>query len=72
MERSRVLSTRFADLIGCRLPVQLAAMGGGVTTPDLVAAVCRAGSFGMFQRGAAQTFAERLEAIERAAEGPSA
>jgi NAD(P)H-dependent flavin oxidoreductase YrpB (nitropropane dioxygenase family) len=65
-----VLSTRFTELIGCRLPVQLAAMGGGVTTLELVTEVSRAGGLGMVQRGLAGTFAQRLDAIARAAAGP--
>ena len=39
-------STPFTELVGCRLPVQQAAMGG-VTTPALAAAVARAGGLGM-------------------------
>jgi nitronate monooxygenase len=65
-----VLSTRFTELVGCRVPVQLAAMGGGVTTPELVTAVCRAGGLGMVQRSLAQTFARRLDEIARANAGP--
>ena len=43
-------STRFTDLVGCELPVQLAAMGGAGTT-ELAAAVVGAGAFGMVPRG---------------------
>ncbi len=39
--------TRFADLVGCRLPLQLAGMGGGISTPALALAVARAGGLGM-------------------------
>jgi enoyl reductase-like protein len=38
--------TPFTELVGCRMPVQLAAMGGGVTTPELVAAAARGGRLG--------------------------
>ena len=38
---------RFTDLVGCRLPVQLAAMGGGVAGTRLAAAVQAAGGLGM-------------------------
>src|SRR5689334_9546364 len=38
--------TRFTELVGCRLPLQLAAMGG-VGTVELAAAVTRAGGLGM-------------------------
>src|SRR5205807_464260 len=39
-------STRFTDLVGCALPLQLAAMGG-VGTTELAAAVAAAGGLGM-------------------------
>jgi NAD(P)H-dependent flavin oxidoreductase YrpB (nitropropane dioxygenase family) len=38
--------TRFTDLVGCRLPIQLAAMSG-IATPPLAAAVSNAGGLGM-------------------------
>jgi len=41
-----MLSTLFTELLGCRLPIQQAPMGG-VTTPELVAAVAGAGGVGM-------------------------
>jgi nitronate monooxygenase len=41
-----VLNTAFTELLGCRLPLQQAPMGG-VTTPELVAAVAGAGAVGM-------------------------
>jgi nitronate monooxygenase len=41
-----VLTTSFTELLGCRLPLQQAPMGG-VTTPGLVAAVAGAGAVGM-------------------------
>jgi NAD(P)H-dependent flavin oxidoreductase YrpB (nitropropane dioxygenase family) len=41
------MKTRFTDLVGCELPIQLAAMGGGVGTTELAAAVVAAGGFGM-------------------------
>lgn len=41
------MKTRFTDLVGCELPIQLAAMGGGVGTTELAAAVVSAGAFGM-------------------------
>lgn len=42
-----MLRTSFTDLVGCRLPIQLAPMGGA-GSPDLVAAVVEAGGMGMF------------------------
>ena len=44
------MSTRFTELVGCRLPVQLAAMGG-VGTTELAASVIDAGGFGMVPNG---------------------
>jgi nitronate monooxygenase len=41
-----VLTTPFTELLGCRAPLQQAPMGG-VTTPELVAAVAGAGAVGM-------------------------
>jgi nitronate monooxygenase len=39
--------TRFCDLVGTRLPLQLASLGGPVGTPELAAAVSAAGGLGM-------------------------
>jgi len=44
-------TSRFTELIGCRWPVQLAAMGGEVGGPELAAAVQRAGGLGMVSWG---------------------
>src|SRR2546423_3822356 len=41
-----VTTERFTDLVGCRVPLQLAGMGG-VGTVELAAAVARAGGLGM-------------------------
>jgi nitronate monooxygenase len=41
-----MLATPFTELLGCRVPLQQAPMGG-VTTPELVAAVAGAGAVGM-------------------------
>lgn len=38
---------RFTDLVGCRLPLQLAPLGGGIGTPALASAVASAGGLGM-------------------------
>jgi NAD(P)H-dependent flavin oxidoreductase YrpB (nitropropane dioxygenase family) len=40
------VSTRLTDLVGCALPLQLAAMGG-VGTTELAGAVVAAGGLGM-------------------------
>jgi NAD(P)H-dependent flavin oxidoreductase YrpB (nitropropane dioxygenase family) len=41
-----MLSTAFTDLVGCRVPIQQAGMGG-VATPELAAAVADASALGM-------------------------
>jgi nitronate monooxygenase len=41
-----MLRTAFTDLVGCEIPIQLAAMGG-VGSVELAVAVSRAGGFGM-------------------------
>ena len=41
-----MLDTAFTDLVGCRVPIQQAGMGG-VATPELAAAVADAGAVGM-------------------------
>jgi NAD(P)H-dependent flavin oxidoreductase YrpB (nitropropane dioxygenase family) len=46
----KATSTRFTALVGCRLPVQLAAMGG-VGTTALAASVIDAGGLGMVPNG---------------------
>ncbi|HEX6492680.1 MAG TPA: nitronate monooxygenase [Candidatus Dormibacteraeota bacterium] len=40
-------ATRFTDLCGCQLPLQLAPMGGVASGPELAAAVSGAGGLGM-------------------------
>jgi nitronate monooxygenase len=54
------LHTPLCDLLGIRHPILLAGMAGGPTTPELVAAVSRAGGLGAF--GAAQLTVEGLTA----------
>ena len=44
------MPTAFTKLVGCRVPVRLAALRGGVTTPELAVAVSRAGGPGILQR----------------------
>ena len=43
--------TRVAQLLGARLPIVQAGMAGGITPPELVAAVCEAGAFGTIGAG---------------------
>lgn len=40
------MDTRFTDLVGTQHPIVLGPMGGGITTPELVAAVSNAGALG--------------------------
>ncbi|MEO8687650.1 MAG: nitronate monooxygenase [Solirubrobacteraceae bacterium] len=42
-----VSSRAFTDLVGCRLPIQSASLGGPISTPALAAAVSEAGGLGM-------------------------
>ena len=42
-----VLRTSLCDLLGMEYPIMLAGMGGEATPPELVAAVCNAGGFGV-------------------------
>jgi nitronate monooxygenase len=65
-----VLSTPFTELLGARLPLQQAPMGG-VTTPELVAAVAGAGAVGMVpaQMLPADVLAGLLDDLAGRAEG---
>jgi nitronate monooxygenase len=59
------LRTPLCDLLGIEVPIVLAGMAGGSTTPELVAAVSEAGGLGTF--GAMGMPLDRLgEAVERA------
>ena len=42
------LQTPLCELLGIRVPILLAGMAGGPATPELVAAVTRAGGLGVF------------------------
>ena len=42
-----VLRTPLCDMLGCEYPIMLAGMGYDATPPELVAAVCNAGGFGV-------------------------
>src|ERR1700676_177628 len=56
--------TRFTELVGCRVPIQQAGMGGA-STPDLAAAVSNAGGFGML--AATENLSTDIDATVRAA-----
>jgi len=49
------MPTAFTKLVGCWVPVQLAAMGGGVAAPELAVAVSQADGLGMLQRNASRS-----------------
>jgi nitronate monooxygenase len=63
------MTSSFCDLVGCRLPLQLAAMGA-VGTPELAAAVTAAGGLGMIPLGSPSQIASNLERVRSATEGP--
>ena len=64
MSRS-LLTTRLCRTLGIRHPIVLAGMAGGATTPELVAAVSRAGGLGTFGLTGMSVEAVRL-AVSRA------
>ncbi len=61
------LHTPLCDLLGIRVPILLAGMAGGPNTPELVAAVTRAGGLGVFG-ATGMTVASLERAIARARE----
>jgi nitronate monooxygenase len=50
----------FAELVGCRLPIQLASLGGPIGTPELAAAVSNAGGLGMIPNPTSAADVERV------------
>ena len=44
-----MLKTRFCERFGIDAPIMVAPMGPDLTGPELVAAVCNAGGFGILQ-----------------------
>ncbi len=61
------LDTDFTRLVGCRYPLQQAAMGG-FTSPDLAIAVSRAGGFGMLSATVGgESLSAQLDAVPSAA-----
>lgn len=61
------LQTHLCEMLGIRHPLILAGMAGGFTTPELVAAVSRAGGLGVF--GATGMTADALSAAVTTARG---
>jgi nitronate monooxygenase len=60
------VSGGFAGLVGCRLPIQLASLGGPIGTPALAAAVSEAGGLGMIPNPSSAAEVEQLVAAARA------
>src|SRR3954454_18762653 len=56
----------FTDLVGCRLPLQLASLGGPIGTPALAAAVSEAGGLGTIPNPSSAAEVEQLVAGARA------
>src|SRR3954453_1580225 len=55
----------FAELVGGRLPIQRASLGGPVGTPELAAAVSEAGGLGMIPNPSSAEEVERLVTAAR-------
>lgn len=65
------LRTRFTEIFGCEVPIQLAPMGG-VNTPELIAAVIGAGGMGALGAGPmpGPVLAAVLEQVRARTQGP--
>jgi NAD(P)H-dependent flavin oxidoreductase YrpB (nitropropane dioxygenase family) len=65
-----VLTTSFTELVGCRIPLQQAGMGG-TATPDLAVAVAEAGALGTvaLPMASPEAVAEALEAMAGRTQG---
>jgi nitronate monooxygenase len=61
------ITTEFTELVGCRVPIQLAGMGAA-STPELAAAVSNAGGLGMLAAVVNDLSAD-IDAVLRAAPG---
>src|SRR3954447_16741096 len=66
-----MLTTRFTELVGCSVPIQLAGMGG-LIDPRLPAAVASAGGLGMVPLGGGYSTEEvirKLDAVRGLTDG---
>lgn len=65
------LRTRFTEMFGCEIPIQLAPMGG-VATPELIGAVIEAGGMGALGAGPmpGPVLAGALEQVRTKTQGP--
>jgi nitronate monooxygenase len=62
--------TSFTELVGCRLPLQLAVMGGGVSGPELAVAVCYAGGLGMISAAHLAPLSEQIRVMDEHTRAP--
>jgi NAD(P)H-dependent flavin oxidoreductase YrpB (nitropropane dioxygenase family) len=62
--------TAFTTLVGCRFPIQLAVMGGGVGTPELALAVSEAGGLGMVSATFPLPVREQLRWVQARTKNP--
>jgi nitronate monooxygenase len=63
-------STPFTELVGCRLPLQEAVLGGGVGSPELAAAVSAAGGLGMLPQWGPEPAEERIARVAALSSAP--
>jgi NAD(P)H-dependent flavin oxidoreductase YrpB (nitropropane dioxygenase family) len=63
---------RFTDLVGCRLPVRLASLGGPIGTPALAAAVSDAGGHGTIPNPSADEVEAKLQSAHALGESVDA
>jgi NAD(P)H-dependent flavin oxidoreductase YrpB (nitropropane dioxygenase family) len=59
-------SPSFIDLVGCRVPIQSASLGGPISTPPLAVAVSEAGGLGMIANPSSAAEVEQLVQDTRA------
>jgi nitronate monooxygenase len=64
------LETSFTRLVGCRVPIQLAVMGGGTGTPELAAAVSQAGGLGMLSSTFPLPVSDQLSLVQSRTDRP--
>ena len=62
--------TAFTRLVGCRVPIQLAVMGGGTGTPELAARVSEAGGLGMLSSTFPLPVGEQLRWVQARTDRP--
>jgi nitronate monooxygenase len=62
-------ASSFTDLVGCRVPIQAASLGGPISTPPLAAAVSEAGGLGMIANPSSADEVRELVQAARARTG---